>query len=79
MGLKTNPMAPNTEAGTALIAGTVEVGGTGITVRMQETDTGETGVTVHLVTSRLHFDGRHQRGSFTVWLIDLGTPCSRSS
>ena len=43
MGLKTNPMAPNTEAGTALIAGTVEVGGTGITVRMQETDTGETG------------------------------------
>ena len=42
MGLKTNPMAPNTEAGTALIAGTVEVGGTGITVRMQETDTGET-------------------------------------
>jgi len=47
-GLRTSPMAPNTEAGTALTEGTVEEGDTGITVLMQGTDTG---IGAHGVTS----------------------------
>jgi len=41
-------MEPNTEAGTALIAGTAEEGGTDITVLTQET---VTGIAAHAVTS----------------------------